>query len=65
MVPVGMGEDKMIQKTPLCDQAVAEAANAGTGIHDDDVVTFGSDFQTSGITTVFYEISPRNWNGAS
>jgi hypothetical protein len=50
---VGVGEDKMILIPAFLDQLVAEPSNAGSGVHNDQIVVFGSDLHTSGIAAIF------------
>jgi hypothetical protein len=50
---MGMGEDKVILEAFFIDQMVAESSNSGSGIDDNDIITFGPDFDAGGITAVF------------
>ena len=53
MIPMGVGEDKVKFTAIFLDQLIPETPDAGSCIDDDDVVTFGTDFDASGIPTVF------------
>jgi hypothetical protein len=53
VVPMGMGKNKCILKAILGNQPIAEPPGAGTGIDDDDLIIFRSNFQTGCITSVF------------
>jgi hypothetical protein len=35
------------------DQPVAQFAYTGSGVNDDDIITFGPDLDTGGVTAVF------------
>ena len=64
VVPVGMGEDEMIVETAFFNQAVAQAADAGPGVHDNDIVTFRSNFNTGGVPAVFQVLRPGKLRSA-
>jgi hypothetical protein len=53
MIPVGMGENEVVSVTVFIDQLAAKSSYAGSGIDNDNVVTFCSDFYTGGIPTIF------------
>ena len=48
-----MGENEVVLVTVFIDQFAAEPSYAGSGIDNDNVVTFCSDFYTGGIPTIF------------
>jgi len=52
MVPMCMGEKKMEVEQPLIRQLIAQPADAGAGVNDDNVSTFGPDFQAGGVTAI-------------
>ena len=52
MVPVSVGEDKMEFFSFFIDQLVAQFAYTGSGINDDDIITFCPDLDTGGITAI-------------
>jgi hypothetical protein len=52
MVPVGMGENKMDLARFFVGQLIAKSSNAGSGIHDNYILTFGADFQTGSIPAI-------------
>ena len=64
MIPMGMGEKKVDVEHFFLNKFVAESANSGTGINRNDITTFGSNFQTGGIPTVFKIRFARNRDGA-
>jgi hypothetical protein len=48
-----MGENDVILVAVFIDQFVAQLSYAGSGIDNDNIVTFCSDFKTSGISAIF------------
>jgi hypothetical protein len=53
MVPVGVGENKMEFFSFFINQLVAEFAYTGSGVNDDDIITFCPDLDTGGVTAIF------------
>jgi hypothetical protein len=53
MIPVGMSEDEMILKVIILHQLVAEPADSGSSIDDNDIAAFCPDFKAGGIASVF------------
>ena len=53
MVPMGVGEDKVILIAFFLEQMVAEPSNSGSGIDDNNIITFGMDLQTGRVAAVF------------
>jgi hypothetical protein len=53
MIPVGVGENKIYVVYIFFSKFVSESADSGTGIHRNDIIAFGADFQTGGIAAVF------------
>ena len=65
MIPVGMGENKIYGVCIFFGKFVAKSADSGAGIHRNDIIAFGADFQTGGIAAVFQIRFARNRNRAS
>ena len=63
MVPVAVGDEKMVGVALVNHQLVAEAANAGTGIDDEGIATFGDDFKASRVTAVAQVLRPADRDG--
>ena len=53
VVPVGVGENKMVLRVPFAIQLIAAAANARAGIDQDEISAPGPDFEAGGIAPVF------------
>lgn len=53
VVPMGVGKKEMIGEPFFFEQAVAQAANSGTGINDNDLVLGAADLKAGGVTAVF------------
>ena len=64
MIPVGVGENKIYVVYIFFGEFVAKSADSGAGIHRNDIIVFGSDFQTGGIAAVFQIPFARNRNRA-
>ena len=54
----------MFNEVPLLER-FAKAADAGSCIHDDDIVFFVADFQAGGVSSIFDVLLPRYRNRAS
>ena len=65
MIPVGVGEDKIDVVHIFFSELVSKSADSGTGIHRNDIIAFGTDFQTGGVAAVFQISFARNRNRAS
>jgi hypothetical protein len=63
MIPMGVGEKKVDIERLFFNKFVSESANSGPCINRNDIVAFGSNLQTGGITTVFKIRFARNRNG--
>jgi hypothetical protein len=53
MIPVGMGENKMDLAAFFIGQLIAKSSNAGSGIHDNNISTLGTNFKAGGIPAIF------------
>lgn len=53
VVPVGVGENKMVLQVTFTIQLIAATTNARTGINQDEISTLGPDFKAGGIAPVF------------
>ena len=53
MIPVGMGKQEMIYIAVVLNLLIAQPTNAGTGIHNDQIIACRPDFNACGVTTVF------------
>ena len=62
MIPVGVGENKIDIAYIFFSEFVSKSADSGTGIHRNDIIVFGTDFQTGGIAAVFQIGFARNRN---
>jgi hypothetical protein len=60
-----VGENKIYVVYIFFSEFVAKSADSGTGIHRNDVIVSGTDFQTGGIAAVFQIRFARNRNRAS
>ena len=60
-----MGKDKIEIKTFFIDQLIAESANTGSRINNNDFTTFGADFHAGGIAPVLQIFLAGNRNGSS
>lgn len=58
VIPVGMGEDKIKFKSFFTDELITQTTYTGSGIQDNQIIAFGSNFNTCGITTVFFKFTP-------
>jgi len=65
MVPMGVGKKEMIGFTTVVDQLVPKAADAGSGIDNDDMTALGSYLQAGCIATVFIVLFPGYGYGTS
>ena len=65
MIPVGVGENKMDVVYIFFSEFVSKSADSGTGIHRNDIIVFGTDFQTGGVTAEFQICLARNRYRAS
>lgn len=48
-----MRKKEVIFVTIFIHQAIAQPSYAGSGIHNDNIIAFGSDLETGGISAVF------------
>jgi hypothetical protein len=55
-----MGEDERILVAFLCDEAVSQPPDTGTGIDDNDIVIPGADLQTRRIPPIAQILSARD-----
>ena len=65
MVPVPVGQNKIILVTPLPDEMIAEPPNPRTRIHNDNVVALGAYLEACGIAAVLDILLPGNRDRAS
>jgi hypothetical protein len=52
VIPVGMGEDEVELAAFFFEELIAETADAGSGIDNDDVTALGSNFDAGGVSAV-------------
>ena len=50
---MGVGEDKIIIITTLCNEVISDSPNAGTCIDNDDLIILGPNLNAWGITSIF------------
>jgi hypothetical protein len=66
VIPMPVGEQKIVLVAALFDQGVAQPANPRAGIDDDDIVALRPDFQACGVATILdvfasrYGMEPRD-----
>jgi hypothetical protein len=52
VVPVGMRKKKIEIETPFIDQLIAQSANTGSRIDNNDITAFGPNVQAGRVATV-------------
>ena len=65
VIPMPMGQYKIVLITSFLDQVIPQAADAGAGIHDDNVIALCPNLEAGSVAAVFDILPARNWNGAS
>ena len=64
VVPVAVGDEKMIGKALVNQELIAEAADAGTGIDNEGIPAFGDDFEAGCVATVSKIFRSADRNGS-
>ncbi len=65
MVPVAVGEEKIIFIASFLKELISATPHSGPRIHDDNIITLGPNFQAGGIPSVPDVLRPGNRYGAS
>jgi hypothetical protein len=61
---VGVGKHHGILESSLGQKAVSQPADSRPGVHDDDGIVRGADFQAGGVSSVFEVFGTGDGNGA-
>jgi len=55
---------EMVGVALVFDKQIAESANAGAGVDNENIIAFGSDFEACGIATIAEVLPAGNRNGS-
>jgi hypothetical protein len=60
MIPMSMGEEKMIAKSTFLEEAISQSPDPRTRVNDDDLIFPGADFHAGGVSPVPQVFRPAN-----